>query len=279
MKSVYSFFLILLLLPLHSLKAQKAIYSDVKGQGQTVLFLPGFTNPGSIWEEYYASMEGDWQGHFITYAGFAETPAIAFPWYPKVKTALVDYIESKDLNQIVLIGHSMGGNLAIDLAYLLPSRVDKIVLVDTLPCMRELMFPGMSGDQMVYKSPFNDRTLALSETDFQAMASGMASQMSNVNERHADLAKWIQQADRKTYVYGYTDLLKLDQRPLLASIKSKALLLGATEPFGPQAKINLEKQYAQLPGKELVMIEKSRHFILFDQKEKMSQLINGFLNE
>jgi len=279
MKSVYSFFLILLLLPLHSLKAQKAIYSDVKGQGQTVLFLPGFTNPGSIWEEYYASMEGDWQGHFITYAGFAETPAIAFPWYPKVKTALVDYIESKDLNQIVLIGHSMGGNLAIDLAYLLPSRVEKIVLVDTLPCMRELMFPGMSGDQMVYKSPFNDRTLALSETDFQAMASGMASQMSNVNERHADLAKWIQQADRKTYVYGYTDLLKLDQRPLLASIKSKALLLGATEPFGPQAQINMEKQYAQLPGKELVMIEKSRHFILFDQKERMSQLINGFLNE
>lgn len=279
MKSVYSFFLILLLLPLHSLKAQKAIYSDIKGQGQTVLFLPGFTNPGSIWEEYYASMEGDWQGHFITYAGFAETPAIAFPWYPKVKTALVDYIESNDLNQIVLIGHSMGGNLAIDLAYLLPSRVEKIVLVDTLPCMRELMFPGMSGDQMVYKSPFNDRTLALSETDFQAMATGMASQMSNVNERHADLAKWIQQADRKTYVYGYTDLLKLDQRPLLASIKSKALLLGATEPFGPQAKINLEKQYAQLPIKELVMIEKSRHFILFDQKEKMSQLINGFLNE
>jgi len=71
----------------------------------------------------------------------------------------------------------------------------------------------------------------------------------------------------------------LDQRPLLASIKAKALLLGATEPFGPQAKINLEKQYELLPEKKLVMIEKSRHFILFDQKEQMSQLINGFLNE
>ena len=279
MKSVYSFFLILLLLPLNSLKAQKAIYSDVKGQGQTVLFLPGFTNPGSIWEEYYASMEGEWQGHFITYAGFAETPAIEFPWYPKVKTALVDYIKSKDLKKLVVIGHSMGGNLAIDLAHQLPDRVEKVVLVDTLPCMRELMFPGMSGDQMVYKSPFNDRTLAMSETDFKAMASGMASQMSNASERHADLARWIEQADRKTYVYGYTDLLKLDQRPLLASIKAKALLLGATEPFGPQAKINLEKQYSLLPEKELVMIEKSRHFILFDQKEQMSQLINGFLNE
>lgn len=251
MKSLYSFFVLLFLLPLNPINAQNAIYADVKGEGQTVLFLPGFTNPGSIWEEYYTTMEGDWQGHFITYAGFAETPAISFPWYPKVKTALVNYIESKGLKNVVLIGHSMGGNLAIHLAHQLPNRVEKIVLVDTLPCMRELIFPGMSGDQMVYKSPFNDRTLAMPETDFKAMASGMASQMSNVSERHADLAKWIELADRKTYVYGYTDLLKLDQRPLLASIKAKALFLGATEPFGPQAKINLEKQYKLLPEKKI----------------------------
>jgi pimeloyl-ACP methyl ester carboxylesterase len=279
MKSYYSLFLLLLLFQLNALCAQKAIHADVQGQGQTVLFLPGFTNPGSIWEEYYASMEGDWQAHFITYAGFAGKPAIEFPWYPKIKTALANYIESQDLKHVVLIGHSMGGNLAIDLAHNLPNRIEKIVLVDTLPCMRALMFPGVSGDQMVYKSPFNDRTLAMSASDFKAMASVMASQMSNSSERHGDLAKWIEQADRKTYVYGYTDLLQLDQRPILATIQSKVLLLGAVEPFGAQAKINMEKQYALLPQKELVMIEQSRHFILFDQQQKMTQLINAFLNE
>jgi len=274
---LYSFLLLALSSPLNA--QEKPIHVQVKGEGQNILFLPGFTNPGQIWNDFYTQLPGEWKGHFVTYAGFDKTEPISFPWYPQLKEALREYVVDQDLKEVVLIGHSMGGNLAIDLAHDLPDRVAKLILVDTLPCMRELMFPGFTADQMVYESPFNQRTLSMKASDFQAMAQGMAQQMTKDLSQVEQLSQWILDADRKTYVYGYTDLLKLDQRTLLPEIQAKTLLLGATEPFGEQALINLEKQYAALAQKELVMVEESRHFILFDQKDKMNTLINAFIND
>ena len=196
-----------------------------------------------------------------------------------MKEGIKQYIINQNLEDVVLIGHSMGGNLAIDLAAELPQRVSRLILVDTLPCMRELMFPGFTAEQMVYKSPFNQRTLAMSDEEFKNMAVGMASQMSKERSRHAQLAEWIEIADRKTYVYGYTDLLRLDQRGKLKNITIPALILGAMEPFGEQARVNLQKQYSALSDKELIMIADSRHFIQFDQKQLLADHINAFLNE
>ena len=257
----------------------KAIHVETIGEGRDLVFLPGFTNPGSIWKEFLPELEIPSRAHLFTYAGFDQTEPLEFPWYPKVKKGIKQYIIDQNLREVILIGHSMGGNLAIDLAAEIPDRISKMVLVDSLPCMRELMFPGFTAEQMVYENPYNQQTLNMSDEDFKNMTLGMASQMSNNPNSHNQLAHWIQIADRKTYVYGYTDLLKLDQRTLLAEIKSPTLILGATEPYGAQAQVNIEKQYANLTSKKVVMIENSRHFILFDQKQKMAELINQFLDE
>lgn len=257
----------------------KAVHVESTGQGQVVIFLPGFTNPGSIWEEFIPALDGEIEAHMVSYAGFNGMEPIDFPWYPKLKEGIKQYITHQNLQNIILIGHSMGGNLAIDLAAELPQRVSRLILVDTLPCMRELMFPGFTAEQMVYESPFNQQTLSMSDIDFKNMALGMASQMSRESSRHKQLAEWIQIADRKTYVYGYTDLLKLDQRDSLKNISAPTLVFGALEPFGEQAKINLNKQYASLANKTLIMIPESRHFIQFDQRELLAERINQFLNE
>jgi pimeloyl-ACP methyl ester carboxylesterase len=87
------------------------------------------------------------------------------------------------------------------------------------------------------------------------------------------------QADRKTFVYGYVDLLKLDSRPLLAAIKVPVLLMVAGQPYGPGALDTMKKQYEALENKTFAFAADSKHYLMLDQPEWFIQEINTFLGQ
>ena len=91
------------------------------------------------------------------------------------------------------------------------------------------------------------------------------------------LTNWMLEADRETWVYGYTDLLKLDLRNSLSNVACETLILGASFPNEEIAKENYEKQYSKLPNKTILMAPKSKHFIMFDQPEWFYETVNNFL--
>lgn len=199
------------------------------------------------------------------------------PWYNTIKEELVSYIKNNELKNIQIVGHSMGGNLAIDIAAELPDRINKLILVDAIPCMREIMMPGVSADYLQYDSPYNNQMLEMDSIQFNNMATSMAANMTMNKGKIDTLTKWILEADRKTYVYGYTDLLKLDLRKVLDKVKSKTLILGASFPDVEIAKNNYKKQYSNLSNKTIEMTSNSKHFIMFDQPEWFYKKVNTFL--
>ncbi|WP_109300261.1 alpha/beta fold hydrolase [Aquimarina sp. AU474] len=254
-----------------------SIKTEVLGKGTPIIYLPGFTTPGSIWKETINNITLKNEAHLISYAGFNGNDPIAMPWYNTIKNELVNYIKNHKLKNVTIIGHSMGGNLATELASTLPNHIDKLIIVDAIPCMRELMMPGVPASQIQYESPYNKQVLAMNEEQFKQTATMMAQNMTNTPEKIETLIEWIMVADRKTYVYGYTDLLKVDLRPTLNSINAKTLILGASFPNVEIAQSNFEKQYASLANKTIEMAPKSRHFIMFDQPEWFYKQVNAFL--
>lgn len=254
-----------------------AITVQVSGSGAPVLYLPGFTNPGSVWKETVSNLKGTHEHHLISYAGFDGNAPIEMPWYLTIKKELVDYIEKKQLKNVIIIGHSMGGNLAIDIAAAIPNDIKSLILVDSIPCMRELMMPGVSVDQIQYDSPYNNQMLNMNEDQFKQTATMMAQNMTNKKDKVDVLLNWILRADRKTYVYGYTDLLKLDLRTVLDKVTAETLIIGAAFPTIEVAESNYNKQYATLSNKKIEMIADSKHFIMFDQPEVFYQKVNAFL--
>ncbi len=254
-----------------------AITVEVSGEGNPVLFLPGFTNPGSIWDDTVSNLNGNYQNHLISYAGFDGNEPIEMPWYTTIKKELIYYIEENKLRDVLIIGHSMGGNLAVDVAAALPKNIKSLILVDSIPCMRELMMPGVPESQIQYESPYNKEMLAMNDDQFKQTAMMMAQNMTNRHDKVNILLNWILKADRETYVYGYTDLLKLDLRKVLSKITAKTLILGTAFPTIEMAKTNYEKQYADLSNKSIEMIPDSKHFIMFDQPELFYEKVNAFL--
>lgn len=256
----------------------KAFTVTKTGQGEPMLFLPGFTTPGAIWNDTIKALKLNKTTYTFSYAGFNSNAPIEMPWYDTVKSEIIDYIKLHKLQKIIVVGHSMGGNLAIDIAIALPNQVSKLIIVDSLPNMKAVMMPNVPAENLIYDSPYNQQMLNMDEAQFKGMANMMASNMTNTKTKMATLAQWILDADRKTYVYGYTDLLKLDQTKQLDQIKVKTLILGASFPSVTIAKANFEKQYALLKNKTIAMATNSKHFIMFDQAEWFYSKVSTFIS-
>jgi len=260
-----------------TVSAQNSFKIERQGRGKPILFLPGFTTPGSVWNQTIQNLPGPYESYTITYAGFDGLPPIETPWYDQIRDGLIEYIQKENLQNLVVVGHSMGGNLAVDIAAALPKNITGLILVESIPCMRELMMPGVPAESLQYDSPYNSQVLNMNADAFGQLATGLSQNMTFDSSKVKLLATWTIQADRKTYVYGYTDLLKLDLRDKLKKIKIKTLILGASFPEKAVVLSNYEKQYTNLAAKEILIADNCKHFIMFDQPVWLETNIQRYL--
>ena len=280
MKTIKILLFGLLILSSLSITAQdKTFEVDVIGEGDPILLFPGFTCTGDVWNATVNELSKNYECHVFTFAGFGDVPAIEKPWLPKIKDGVVNYISEKELDNAVLIGHSLGGALALWMAAD-GNSFKELIIVDALPSTGALMMPNFKSEYMVYDSPYNKQLLAMNDADFEAMAQQMASSMTKEKLNQEKIKNWMIQADRETYVYGYTDLLKLDLREDLAKINSPVTILAATEPYGlDMAKSTYELQYKALAEYTIEFANGSSHFMMYDQPQWFIENLKNALND
>ncbi len=254
--------------------------AKVSGSGTPVLFLPGFTCTGEVWKETTEALSDRFECHVFTFAGFGDVPPISFPWLPELKKGVEAYISENDLKDAILVGHSMGGTLALWLASDGVEGISEIVVVDGLPASGALMIPDYDPDLLAYESPWNKQMLEMDSVAFEGMARQMAAGMSRKPEAQEQIIRWMKASDRETYVYGYTDLLKLDLREALSAIEVPVSVIAATEPFGESvARNTYETQFSALKGYELTFVPDASHFVMYDQPEIFMDILSGILNK
>lgn len=240
---------------------------DVLGTGEPILFFPGFTCTGEVWESAVQELSKNYQCHVFTFAGFGNVPAIEKPWLPKIKEGIQQYIQQEKLKNPSIVGHSLGGALALWLATESDS-FKNLIIVDALASTGALMMPDFKSEYMVYDSPYNQQMLTMTDADFEVMVTQMANGMASDQDKQLQIKNWMLMADRETYVYGYTDLLKLDLRHDLEKITVPVTILAATEPYGfEMAKSTYENQYKNLKEYNLKFAEGANHFIMYDQPD------------
>lgn len=267
MKTIQKLIASVLLLSLSLVSAQyKAFEVEVSGAGQPILLFPGFTCTGEVWEDTVTELSKTYECHVFTFAGFGDVPPLEKPWLPKIKIAVQEYTKEKQLENPMIIGHSLGGALGLWLTTEENHPYSKLIVVDALPATGALMIPNFKSENMAYESPWNQQLLEMDEAAFAQMATQMAAGMVLDTEKHPLLKQWIINADRETYVYGYTDLLKLDLRQDIANIDIPVTILAATHPYGLEmAKSTYDSQYSALDAYNIKFAEGSAHFIMYDK--------------
>jgi pimeloyl-ACP methyl ester carboxylesterase len=278
MKKSILFGLIISLITINFSLAQQAIQVKVKGEGQPVLLLPGFANSSEVWDDSLENLKGDYQTHKVDYAGFNGLQPLETLWLPTVKQGLMDYIKEQKLKNFIIIGHSLGGTLALYLAGELQNDVEQIIIVDGLPNTAKLMFPNQESGTFSYENPYANSMLSMSAEAFEYSVSQQLIMMCNNKGKHESIKNWMVNTDRKTYVHGYIDYLNFDATPYLEKIQAKTLILAATSYGRAQSEQVYKSQYASLAEYDIEYAEGSAHYIMYDQPEWFYQQINQALN-
>ncbi|NWE54549.1 alpha/beta fold hydrolase, partial [Brevundimonas sp. P7753] len=97
----------------------------------------------------------------------------------------------------------------------------------------------------------------------------------------ADMVEWSMASDRQAMASAIRDVMTTDARPGLAAMTTPVWAVYAADANGgaPAAMADgmWGREYAALPGVKLVRVDDSRHFIMTDQPERLSALVDEFL--
>lgn len=258
---------------------------SVTGQGKAVILIPGLMSDARVWNDLSRVLEKRYQLHLVNIAGFAETPAVPNPSLLKVKQQLLDYIEQNKLDKPAIIGHSLGGFMAMWVASDSPDSVGPIISVDGLPFI---------GPVFTQTNTSTVESLASQAAQMRDMYSAMTSQQLSMQSRYGlshqatsieaqnTVMAMIEPSDPATVGEALFTLLSTDLRQDIGKINTPLLLLGATggltEKAQKQAAKQLYKQQlAALPQAKLVMNNQSRHFIMLDDPNWLTKQVVEFL--
>jgi pimeloyl-ACP methyl ester carboxylesterase len=264
--------------------AQDPFQVKVTGRGRPVILIPGLSSSGETWDTTVARYKDRFECHVLTLAGFAGVPRIPAPMLEHVREGIATYIRKNKLDHPAIVGHSLGGFLALDLAAHDPDLPGRLVIVDSYP------FLGGVGDpkatlETVRAGVAQMRTYMGSQTQDmyeRYVKSGLSTR--TMVEKESDFERimaWGLASDRTAVTDAMAELFSGDLRDDIAKIKSPTLVLGSYIGFpgatreGVEA--NLRTQYAKLQGVEIQVTDKAHHFIMWDDPEWMFGHMDRFL--
>jgi 2-succinyl-6-hydroxy-2,4-cyclohexadiene-1-carboxylate synthase len=112
-----------------------------KNGDRSVVFLHGFAGTGADWDGFRNTLPLGWSGIAPDLPGHGESPlppAISFDKFPAMFGALLD---SLGIENVAVVGYSLGARLALSLAGGLPKRIHALFL--------ESAHPGLADPQLV----------------------------------------------------------------------------------------------------------------------------------
>ncbi|MGK5067091.1 alpha/beta fold hydrolase [Janthinobacterium sp. AD80] len=282
----FSLFTALLLAGASQAAAPTAFTVEVTGQGSPVILIPGLASSGAVWQSTVARLCGPQAGrqcHVLTLAGFAGVAPVDGDMLAQAEAQLAGYIAAQKLRQPAIIGHSLGGFLALKMAIDHPEHTGKLVIVDALPALGATQLPSITKEQLQAMS--QQMQTAMRAQDAATASASQRRSVAGMATAPADVERiigWGQRSDKDTVINAMGTLMASDLRQDVARIASPTLVLGtwiAYKDFAPRAAIEqtFRSQYAQLPGARVEMADTARHFIMYDQPDWMFGRIEQFL--
>lgn len=139
---------------------------QAQGHGRPLIILHGFLGSSDNWR----SMSKRLSSHFTVYCldlrNHGQSPHSDTMDYPMMAADLREFVEAQSMTQAFLLGHSMGGKVAMQFAGQYPERVEKLVIVDiapkAYPPMHQSLLAALRAVDLSAAKNFSDIDAALS---------------------------------------------------------------------------------------------------------------------
>jgi pimeloyl-ACP methyl ester carboxylesterase len=247
-----------------------SIACDVRGKGDTALvFLHGWGGDREYWKNQADAFATDYTVVTLDQAGHGASGKDRKAWTVDALAGDVEAVVNElKLKRVVLIGHSMGGSVALLAARKLPGTVVAVVGVDTL-------------QDAEFKRPDDvvQGLFARLEKDFKGTVGGMAAGLLPV-KADPKLKEWIGEKaasrDPAVQIALIKDLFALDQRTAFkeAGVPVRCInSSGGFQYFTPTA-VETNRKYADF---DAVTIPDVGHYPMLEKPKEFNEKLHGLL--
>lgn len=248
-------------------------YSD-HGEGETLLLLHGLGSTKADWNdqitafaENYRVIAPDFRGH-----GNSTKPTSKKEY--GVGLCAEDMkllLQELKINKCMILGFSMGGAVAFEMAVKYPSLLSKMVIVNTAPDFNKL---GWLGNKMVL-----ERTLSLKFSGMEPLAKKVARGMfpeENQKELRESFYKRAIANDVNAYYHSFRSLMRWGIGDEIRNIKIPVLVIASDMDYTP---VSLKESYAKkMLNATVAVIKNSRHGVTMDQPEDLNRTVLKFID-
>ena len=109
------------------------LFSRIMGEGQPILIVHGLFGMSDNWQSLGKKFADFYEVHLIDQRNHGRSPHSAIFNYEVLANDLLNYIKDHKLKNVILMGHSMGGKTAMELAVKHADLVQKLIIVDISP--------------------------------------------------------------------------------------------------------------------------------------------------
>ncbi|ETX12962.1 hypothetical protein OCH239_15195 [Roseivivax halodurans JCM 10272] len=250
------------------------------GPGPDVILLPGLATPGEVWDGVVADLDGRARTHVVNVKGFGHGDGAANAAGGLMAGVLSDiaaFARDHGLDRPALVGHSLGGTLALQAGIETPDLYGRLMVVDALPFVALLFDPDATKDSVEEQAASMRDQMAAAPAGANAEAT--AERYAIGEDAQKRVAEWIAASDPQTVAQAFYEDMQTDLRPALSDIGPPVHLIVPVPPEaeGRDLPAQYELLYGDVSNFTLHPVEDARHFVMLDQPDRMTALIEDFL--
>ena len=255
-----------------------ALYSRKVGEnGPDFVVLHGLFGSGKNWRSFAGSLEDDFQVWTLDARNHGDSPHADSMSYQQMAEDVARFFVENELENVVLLGHSMGGKTAMQLALQFPDRIAALIVVDIAPvcydhlhkqlklieAMQELDLAGeMSRSEI-------EKKLAVKIPEKRLLSF----LMTNLNRQNGQF-QW--RIGLEQIAAGMPELLNYPEL--------KSVFKGPVQFIGGENSAYLKFEYHALirkyfPESRITMLENCGHWLHVEQPAAFQKTVNEFLQD
>jgi pimeloyl-ACP methyl ester carboxylesterase len=251
---------------------QGIVHYEAVGRGKPVILLHGWLGSWGCWLGTMEQLSVRYRCYALDFWGFGESDKRRESYNVADFSLLADqFMERLGIQSAPIVGHSMGGTVALSLAIDRPRRVDKVVVVgspiDGHSLNRMLKLAGTPWIAfLVWNSP------ALLRLGIRLFAPWIAA---NWDHWYRLLMRDLSKMTLESFLWSIHSLHHTNLQPLLSRLRLPVLGV-----YGRGDKIVDPRQADLLRpvgGARVEMLNNSRHFPMLDEPEKFCSILTSYL--
>ncbi|WP_306002809.1 alpha/beta hydrolase [Brevundimonas sp. C43] len=262
------------------------IIVETRGRGPDIIFIPGLGSTGSAWRSTADRLDNRYRVHLVTLRGFGETQIgdnVSGGLAGAAASEIERYIREQRIDRPAVIGHSLGGQIALRVAADMGDRIGRVMVVDSSPFFPSLIDARTTSDQVEPLARLGYQALLLfGDQALKSQVAAFGVDMGLAGDMVFE-GLGLQGGDRRVLAQGLYEALTVDLRPRLSEITAPVTVVyGWTrDPDAPRNRLEGLYRYGfeGLPRTaRFERIEGAEHQVMMQQPQRFLAAVQRFLS-